>query len=73
MVDEVHKQLTSKIREAKPELTLAFFYTMDSIMKNIGDPYKSKFQTTLIPDFKIVFTKLDIESRRALYKLRTTW
>ena len=46
---------------------------MDSILKNIGDPYKTKFQSTLIADFKVVFTKLDIDGRRAVYKLRTTW
>ena len=47
---------------------------MDSIVKNHASPYASLFHRRLVANFAHVFAAvLDVKTRTALYKLRSTW
>ncbi|KAB7498014.1 Pre-mRNA cleavage complex 2 protein Pcf11 [Armadillidium nasatum] len=52
---------------------LPTLYLVDSIVKNVGMPYKRLFASSIDKVFPHVFEKVDEEGRRKLYKLRQTW
>ena len=48
-------------------------YLIDSIVKNLGDPYRAIFQQHLIKDFLFIFDNSKDDMKSKLYKLRLTW
>ncbi|RXG58816.1 Pre-mRNA cleavage complex 2 protein Pcf11 [Armadillidium vulgare] len=57
----------------KRSYKLPALYLVDSIVKNVGMPYKRLFASSIDKVFPHVFEKVDEEGRRKLYKLRQTW
>uniref|UniRef100_H3CEL4 PCF11 cleavage and polyadenylation factor subunit n=1 Tax=Tetraodon nigroviridis TaxID=99883 RepID=H3CEL4_TETNG len=52
---------------------LPVLYLVDSIVKNIGGEYLAVFAKNLITSFICVFEKVDENTRKSLFKLRSTW
>ncbi|XP_059525870.1 pre-mRNA cleavage complex 2 protein Pcf11-like [Myotis daubentonii] len=52
---------------------LPVMYLMDSIVKNVGREYLTAFTTNLVATFIRVFEKVDKNTRKSLFKLRSTW
>ncbi|KAI4793642.1 hypothetical protein KUCAC02_032585, partial [Chaenocephalus aceratus] len=48
-------------------------YLVDSIVKNVGGEYLAVFAKNLITSFICVFEKVDENTRKSLFKLRSTW
>ncbi|VFV19917.1 Hypothetical predicted protein [Lynx pardinus] len=48
-------------------------YLMDSIVKNVGREYLTAFTKNLVATFICVFEKVDENTRKSLFKLRSTW
>ena len=49
------------------------FYVIDSIVKNVGEPYKHMFQNSLVTDFVTIFDQSNDKMKMSLHKLRHTW
>ncbi|XP_062830588.1 pre-mRNA cleavage complex 2 protein Pcf11 [Anolis carolinensis] len=52
---------------------LPVMYLMDSIVKNVGREYLAAFTKNLVATFVNVFEKVDENTRKSLFKLRSTW
>ncbi|NXJ14190.1 PCF11 protein, partial [Odontophorus gujanensis] len=52
---------------------LPVMYLMDSIVKNVGREYLTAFTKNLVATFVCVFEKVDENTRKSLFKLRSTW
>ncbi|KFQ62093.1 Pre-mRNA cleavage complex 2 protein Pcf11, partial [Pelecanus crispus] len=52
---------------------LPVMYLMDSIVKNVGREYLTAFTKNLVATFICVFEKVDENTRKSLFKLRSTW
>ncbi|PWA24396.1 hypothetical protein CCH79_00011860 [Gambusia affinis] len=52
---------------------LPVLYLVDSIVKNVGGEYLAVFAKNLIASFICVFEKVDENTRKSLFKLRSTW
>ncbi|KAM4701636.1 pre-mRNA cleavage complex 2 protein Pcf11 [Discoglossus pictus] len=65
--------IEAQIAKAPTTEKLPVMYLMDSIVKNVGRDYLAAFAKNLVSTFVIVFEKVDENTRKSLYKLRSTW
>ncbi|XP_054036121.1 pre-mRNA cleavage complex 2 protein Pcf11-like [Dryobates pubescens] len=63
----------AQMAKAPPSQKLPVIYLMDSIVKNVGGEYLKAFAPNLVETFLSVFEKVDIETRKSLFLLRSTW
>ncbi|XP_034033481.1 pre-mRNA cleavage complex 2 protein Pcf11 isoform X2 [Thalassophryne amazonica] len=65
--------IEAQISKAPPAEKLPVLYLVDSIVKNVGGEYLEVFAKNLITSFICVFEKVDENTRKSLFKLRSTW
>ncbi|XP_076835724.1 pre-mRNA cleavage complex 2 protein Pcf11 [Brachyhypopomus gauderio] len=65
--------IEAQIAKAPPAEKLPVLYLVDSIVKNVGGEYLEVFAKNLITSFICVFEKVDENTRKSLFKLRSTW
>lgn len=66
--------IETRIRKCVPRYKLFAFYALDSIVKNIGDPYRSLFSSNLDSLFTETYVVVaDVTTRQHLIDLFTTW
>uniref|UniRef100_A0A8C6WUS9 Pre-mRNA cleavage complex 2 protein Pcf11 n=1 Tax=Neogobius melanostomus TaxID=47308 RepID=A0A8C6WUS9_9GOBI len=65
--------IEAQISKAPALEKLPVLYLVDSIVKNVGRDYLTVFAKNLIPSFICVFEKVDENTRKSLFKLRSTW
>ncbi|KAM9408152.1 pre-mRNA cleavage complex 2 protein Pcf11-like [Pholidichthys leucotaenia] len=72
-VKDIVTIIEAQISKAPPEQKLPVLYLVDSIVKNVGGEYLEVFAKNLIASFICVFEKVDENTRKSLFKLRSTW
>ncbi|XP_044225973.1 pre-mRNA cleavage complex 2 protein Pcf11 isoform X1 [Thunnus albacares] len=65
--------IEAQISKAPSAEKLPVLYLVDSIVKNVGGEYLAVFAKNLITSFLCVFEKVDENTRKSLFKLRSTW
>ncbi|NXX15554.1 PCF11 protein, partial [Podargus strigoides] len=65
--------IEAQIAKAPASEKLPVMYLMDSIVKNVGSEYLTAFTKNLVATFFCVFEKVDENTRKSLFKLRSTW
>ncbi|XP_077154772.1 pre-mRNA cleavage complex 2 protein Pcf11 [Ranitomeya variabilis] len=65
--------IEAQIAKAPSTEKLPVMYLMDSIVKNVGGNYQTAFAKNIVSTFVNVFEKVDENTRKSLYKLRSTW
>ncbi|XP_073517808.1 pre-mRNA cleavage complex 2 protein Pcf11 [Phyllobates terribilis] len=65
--------IEAQIAKAPSTEKLPVMYLMDSIVKNVGRNYQTAFAKNIVSTFVNVFEKVDENTRKSLYKLRSTW
>ncbi|KAM6447640.1 pre-mRNA cleavage complex 2 protein Pcf11 [Liasis olivaceus] len=65
--------IEAQIAKAPSNEKLPVMYLMDSIVKNVGREYLAAFTKNLVSTFVNVFEKVDENTRKSLFKLRSTW
>ncbi|XP_037125271.1 pre-mRNA cleavage complex 2 protein Pcf11 isoform X1 [Syngnathus acus] len=65
--------IEAQISKAPAAEKLPVLYLVDSIVKNVGGEYVAVFAKNLITSFICVFEKVDENTRKSLFKLRSTW
>ncbi|XP_041863791.1 pre-mRNA cleavage complex 2 protein Pcf11 [Melanotaenia boesemani] len=65
--------IEAQISKATATEKLPVLYLVDSIVKNVGGEYLAVFAKNLITSFICVFEKVDENTRKSLFKLRSTW
>ncbi|XP_073425291.1 pre-mRNA cleavage complex 2 protein Pcf11 [Dendrobates tinctorius] len=65
--------IEAQIAKAPSTEKLPVMYLMDSIVKNVGRNYQTSFAKNIVSTFVNVFEKVDENTRKSLYKLRSTW
>ncbi|XP_069565763.1 pre-mRNA cleavage complex 2 protein Pcf11 isoform X2 [Brachyistius frenatus] len=65
--------IEAQISKAPSIEKLPVLYLVDSIVKNVGGEYLAVFAKNLITSFICVFEKVDENTRKSLFKLRSTW
>ncbi|XP_061659661.1 pre-mRNA cleavage complex 2 protein Pcf11 isoform X2 [Syngnathoides biaculeatus] len=65
--------IEAQISKAPAVEKLPVLYLVDSIVKNVGGEYLAVFAKNLITSFICVFEKVDENTRKSLFKLRSTW
>ncbi|KAF6740011.1 Pre-mRNA cleavage complex 2 protein Pcf11 [Oryzias melastigma] len=65
--------IEAQITKAPPSEKLPVLYLVDSIVKNVGGEYLAEFAKNLVTSFICVFEKVDENTRKSLFKLRSTW
>uniref|UniRef100_A0AAY4A6A0 Pre-mRNA cleavage complex 2 protein Pcf11 n=1 Tax=Denticeps clupeoides TaxID=299321 RepID=A0AAY4A6A0_9TELE len=65
--------IEAQIDKAPPAEKLPVLYLVDSIVKNVGGEYLAVFAKNLVSSFICVFEKVDENTRKSLFKLRSTW
>ncbi|XP_014312986.1 pre-mRNA cleavage complex 2 protein Pcf11-like [Myotis lucifugus] len=70
---EIVSLIEARIAKAPSSEKLPVLYLMDSIVKNVGREYLAAFATNLVATFICVFEKVDANTRKRLFKLRSTW
>lgn len=66
-------QIVDMILSCKPTESITKLYLIDSIIKNIGGIYLTRFGQVLVKTFTAIFKDADINTRKKLYVLRCTW
>ncbi|KAK1875209.1 Pre-mRNA cleavage complex 2 protein Pcf11 [Dissostichus eleginoides] len=70
---EIVAIIEAQISKALSAEKLPVLYLVDSIVKNVGGEYLAVFAKNLITSFICVFEKVDENTRKSLFKLRSTW
>ncbi|XP_061596385.1 pre-mRNA cleavage complex 2 protein Pcf11 [Cololabis saira] len=65
--------IEAQISKAPATEKLPVLYLVDSIVKNVGGEYLAVFAKNLITSFICVFEKVEENTRKSLFKLRSTW
>ncbi|CAB1415618.1 unnamed protein product [Pleuronectes platessa] len=65
--------IEAQISKAPAAEKLPVLYLVDSIVKNVGGEYLAVFAKNLITSFICVFEKVEENTRKSLFKLRSTW
>ncbi|KAG2457051.1 pre-mRNA cleavage complex 2 protein Pcf11 [Polypterus senegalus] len=65
--------IEAQIAKAPSTEKLPVLYLVDSIVKNIGREYLTTFTKNIVSTFICVFEKVDENTRKSLFKLRSTW
>ncbi|KAG7305107.1 hypothetical protein JYU34_010576 [Plutella xylostella] len=69
IVETVEKHL----EKVHPDIKLPILYLVDSIIKNVGGAYTSKFSEKIVNMFTRTFKQVDEKTRSQMFKLRETW
>ncbi|KAJ8720492.1 hypothetical protein PYW08_005957 [Mythimna loreyi] len=69
IVETVEKHL----EKVHPDIKLPVLYLVDSIIKNVGGAYTSKFSQSIVNMFTRTFKQVDEKIRSQMFKLRETW
>ncbi|XP_038618039.1 pre-mRNA cleavage complex 2 protein Pcf11 isoform X2 [Tachyglossus aculeatus] len=70
---EIVSLIEAQTAKAPSTEKLPVMYLMDSIVKNVGREYLTAFTKNLVATFICVFEKVDENTRKSLFKLRSTW
>ncbi|EGW33365.1 uncharacterized protein SPAPADRAFT_50253 [Spathaspora passalidarum NRRL Y-27907] len=71
---EITKMIEDRIKRCVPKQKLFAFYLMDSIVKNIGNPYNIIFSQNLFKTFVETYSLVtDTPTRQSLINLFRTW
>ncbi|XP_059560822.1 pre-mRNA cleavage complex 2 protein Pcf11-like [Myotis daubentonii] len=70
---EIVSFIEAQAAKAPSSEKLPVMYLMDSIVKNVGGEYLTAFTKNLVATFICVFEKVDENTRKSLFKLRSTW
>ncbi|XP_014389642.1 PREDICTED: LOW QUALITY PROTEIN: pre-mRNA cleavage complex 2 protein Pcf11-like [Myotis brandtii] len=70
---EIVSLIEAQTAKAPSSEKLPVLYLMDSIVKNVGREYLTAFTKNLVATFICVFEKVDENTRKSLFKLRSTW
>uniref|UniRef100_A0A8C4NF08 Pre-mRNA cleavage complex 2 protein Pcf11 n=1 Tax=Eptatretus burgeri TaxID=7764 RepID=A0A8C4NF08_EPTBU len=70
---DIVKIIEAQIAKATTAEKLPILYLMDSIIKNVGKDYLSLFTQNIVSTFVITFEKVDENTRKNMFKLRSTW
>ncbi|XP_058543607.1 pre-mRNA cleavage complex 2 protein Pcf11 isoform X4 [Neofelis nebulosa] len=70
---EIVSLIEAQTAKAPSSEKLPVMYLMDSIVKNVGREYLTAFTKNLVATFICVFEKVDENTRKSLFKLRSTW
>uniref|UniRef100_G1PRY9 Pre-mRNA cleavage complex 2 protein Pcf11 n=1 Tax=Myotis lucifugus TaxID=59463 RepID=G1PRY9_MYOLU len=70
---EIVSLIEAQTAKAPSSEKLPLLYLMDSIVKNVGREYLAAFTKNLVATFICVFEKVDENTRKRLFKLRSTW
>ena len=65
--------VVKSIEEHLPKMKLPLLYLVDSLVKEIGDPYKSLFATNIGHSFSIVYQKVRGSKKSSMLELRQSW
>ncbi|KAJ1564877.1 hypothetical protein HK096_005752 [Nowakowskiella sp. JEL0078] len=65
--------IEDQIRNAQPRQKLPVFYLLDSICKNVGNVYISKFSQNLMRTFSIAYDAVNDDDRSRMSKVLSTW
>ena len=65
--------VVKSIEEHLPKMKLPLLYLVDSLAKEIGDPYKSLFATNIGHSFSIVYQKVRGSKKSSMLELRQSW
>ncbi|XP_048838570.1 pre-mRNA cleavage complex 2 protein Pcf11 [Brienomyrus brachyistius] len=65
--------IEAQIAKAPAPEKLPVLYLVDSIVKNVRDEYLAVFAKNIVNSFILVFEKVDENTRKSLFKLRSTW
>ncbi|OQR67999.1 hypothetical protein BIW11_02094 [Tropilaelaps mercedesae] len=71
--EKIVEAIEHYLRTSESSIKLPSLYLIDSIVKNIGDPYVQLFTENIVRNFVLVFQEGDERVRTALFKLRQTW
>ncbi|XP_059109595.1 pre-mRNA cleavage complex 2 protein Pcf11-like [Peromyscus eremicus] len=70
---EIVSLIEAQTAKAPSSEKLPLMYLIDSIVKNVGKEYLTAFTKNLVATFICVFEKVDQNTRKSLFKLRSTW
>ncbi|XP_052616791.1 pre-mRNA cleavage complex 2 protein Pcf11-like [Peromyscus californicus insignis] len=70
---EIVSLIEAQTAKAPSSEKLPLLYLMDSIVKNVGKEYLTAFTKNLVATFICVFEKVDRNTRKSLFELRSTW
>ncbi|XP_065313874.1 pre-mRNA cleavage complex 2 protein Pcf11-like isoform X2 [Gordionus sp. m RMFG-2023] len=70
---QILKVIEDQLHKANPIHKLPLLYLIDSIIKNVKQPYLEYSIPNIVNIFCQVFEKVDEKTRLMLYKLRQTW
>ncbi|KAJ3130367.1 hypothetical protein HK098_002596 [Nowakowskiella sp. JEL0407] len=65
--------IEDQIRNAQPKQKLPVFYLLDSICKNVGGVYLTRFAQNLVRTFKVAYDAVDHDDRQRMAKVLVTW
>lgn len=72
-VDAIVSVLHQRIMVAPPTAKLPLLYLVDSIVKNVGDPYIQTFAVILFPMFTTAYANTTPQVRMSMHRLLNTW
>ncbi|KAK4524206.1 hypothetical protein GAYE_SCF02G2105 [Galdieria yellowstonensis] len=67
------KAIESRIASVSPDKKLPTLYLLDSIVKNVGEPYRSLFEKNLQTTFLSAFRVVPKAVRQSMMRLLETW
>lgn len=67
------RAIESRIATVSPDKKLPALYLLDSIVKNVGEPYRSLFEKNLQTTFLSAFRAVPKAVRQSMMKLLETW
>ncbi|EME32407.1 Pre-mRNA cleavage complex 2 protein Pcf11 [Galdieria sulphuraria] len=67
------KAIESRIAAVSPDKKLPALYLLDSIVKNVGEPYRSLFEKNLQTTFLSAFRTVPKAVRQSMMRLLETW
>ncbi|XP_063722683.1 pre-mRNA cleavage complex 2 protein Pcf11-like isoform X3 [Symsagittifera roscoffensis] len=73
LAEGVVRLIETRLQRVVPTQKLPLMYLLDSIVKNVGEPYRQMFTENIVTTFCNTFERVDQTTRAKLYKLRTTW
>ena len=65
--------IEDRLKNVKPDVMLALMFLIDSICKEVRQPYNELFEKELVSNFCHVFRACDKKSRSRLHELRKAW
>ncbi|XP_078475121.1 LOW QUALITY PROTEIN: pre-mRNA cleavage complex 2 protein Pcf11 [Lampetra planeri] len=70
---QIVKIIEAQIAKAPAGERLPVLYLMDSIIKNVAQDYLAFFSHNIVTTFTCTFEKVDENTRKNMFKLRSTW